>query len=49
MGDDVLHIELRKWADIFIIAPLSANSLAKISNGLCNNLLVNKYKICELN
>ncbi|KAF6016589.1 hypothetical protein EB796_025107 [Bugula neritina] len=39
MGDDVLHIELRKWADIFIIAPLSANSLAKISNGLCDNLL----------
>lgn len=39
-GDTILHIELRKWADIFLIAPLSANTLAKISNGLCDNLLV---------
>lgn len=30
-GDPVLHIELRRWADIFVIAPLSANTLAKIS------------------
>ncbi|TIB74501.1 flavo protein [Wallemia mellicola] len=39
IGDDILHIELRKWADLIVIAPLSANSLAKISNGLCDNLL----------
>jgi phosphopantothenoylcysteine decarboxylase len=38
-GDDVLHINLRNWADIFVIVPLSANTLAKISNGLCDNLL----------
>ncbi|KRT81246.1 hypothetical protein AMK59_4959 [Oryctes borbonicus] len=38
-GDPVLHIELGKWADIFIIAPIDANSLAKIANGLCDNLL----------
>jgi len=38
-GDPVLHIELRKWADVFVLAPLSANSLAKISHGLCDNLL----------
>lgn len=38
-GDPVLHIELRKWADVLIIAPLSANSLAKIANGLSDNLL----------
>ncbi|PKU81245.1 Phosphopantothenoylcysteine decarboxylase [Dendrobium catenatum] len=31
IGDDVLHIELRKWADILVIAPLSANTLAKVS------------------
>ncbi len=42
-GDPVLHIELRKWADLFVICPLSANSLAKLSNGLCDNLLVCKY------
>lgn len=38
-GDPVLHIELRKWADALIIAPLSANTLAKIANGLCDNLV----------
>ncbi|GMS78261.1 hypothetical protein PENTCL1PPCAC_436, partial [Pristionchus entomophagus] len=38
-GDPVLHIELRKWADAMLIAPLDANSLAKISNGICDNLL----------
>lgn len=39
IGDDILHIELRRWSDIVIIAPLSANTLAKISNGLADNLV----------
>lgn len=39
IGDSVLHIELRRWADIMVIAPLSANTLAKIAGGLCDNLL----------
>lgn len=39
LNDGVLHIELRKWADVMIIAPLSANTLAKIAGGLCDNLL----------
>lgn len=38
-GDPVLHIELRKWADVLILAPLDANTLAKLSNGICDNLL----------
>lgn len=38
-GDPVLHIELAKWADIFLIAPLDANTLAKICHGICDNLL----------
>ncbi|ORX49909.1 flavo protein [Hesseltinella vesiculosa] len=37
--DPVLHIELRKWADVFVIAPLDANTLAKMANGICDNLL----------
>lgn len=39
--DPVVHIELRRWADIFVIAPLSANTLGKIALGLCDNLLTN--------
>jgi phosphopantothenoylcysteine decarboxylase len=30
--DPVLHIELRKWADLLLIAPLDANSLVRIKN-----------------
>uniref|UniRef100_T1GMG5 Flavoprotein domain-containing protein n=1 Tax=Megaselia scalaris TaxID=36166 RepID=T1GMG5_MEGSC len=30
-GDPVLHIDLGKWADLFVIAPLDANSMAKLS------------------
>lgn len=39
MDDPVLHIELRKWADLCLIAPLDANTLAKLSSGICDNLL----------
>lgn len=39
LGDPVLHIELRDWADLMVIAPLSAHTLAKISCGLCDDLL----------
>ena len=30
-----------EWADIFIIAPCSINTIAKIANGLCDNMLTN--------
>ena len=36
-----LHIELGEWADIFLIAPLSANTLGKLAHGLADNLLTN--------
>lgn len=39
VGDPVLHIELRRWADVYVIAPLSANTLAKLANGLCDNIV----------
>lgn len=31
-GDPVLHIELCRWADILVLAPLDANTMAKIAN-----------------
>jgi phosphopantothenoylcysteine decarboxylase len=37
--EPVLHIELRRWAELFLIAPLDANTLAKLANGLCDNCL----------
>lgn len=39
-GAPILHIELRKWADLMVIAPLSANSLAKMVTGMCDSLLL---------
>lgn len=37
------HVELGLWADLFIIAPASANTLAKMTNGQCDNLLTAAY------
>lgn len=36
-----LHIELGEWANVFVIAPLTANTLAKLAHGLADNLLTN--------
>ncbi|KAI0342087.1 flavoprotein [Trametopsis cervina] len=38
IGDPILHIELRRWADIVLVAPCSANTLSKIAHGTCDNL-----------
>ena len=37
------HVELGLWADAMIVAPCSANTLGKLANGLCDNLLVAVY------
>ncbi len=37
------HVELGLWADILLIAPASANTLAKCANGICDNLLIATY------
>jgi phosphopantothenoylcysteine decarboxylase/phosphopantothenate--cysteine ligase len=37
------HVEVGLWADLMIIAPASANTLAKMAAGLCNNLLTAIY------
>ncbi|XP_048225460.1 LOW QUALITY PROTEIN: phosphopantothenoylcysteine decarboxylase [Perognathus longimembris pacificus] len=38
-ADPVLHIDLRRWADLLLVAPLDANTLGKVASGLCDNLL----------
>lgn len=37
------HVELALWANFFIIAPATANTLAKMANGICDNLLMATY------
>jgi len=37
------HVELGMWADVLVIAPASANTLAKMAQGLCDNLLLAVY------
>lgn len=37
------HVELGRWADVMLIAPCSANTLAKLSVGLCDNLVCAVY------
>jgi phosphopantothenoylcysteine decarboxylase len=38
-ADSILHIQLRRWAEVFLVAPLDANTLAKLANGLADNCL----------
>uniref|UniRef100_A0A8C8WGA8 Phosphopantothenoylcysteine decarboxylase n=1 Tax=Panthera leo TaxID=9689 RepID=A0A8C8WGA8_PANLE len=38
-SDPVLHIDLRRWADLMLVAPLDANTLGKVASGICDNLL----------
>lgn len=42
-GEWTNHVSLGLWADLMIIAPLTANSLAKIAHGYCDNLLLATY------
>lgn len=42
-----LHITLGEWADLFLIAPLSANTLGKLRHGLADNLLLNTVLACQ--
>jgi phosphopantothenoylcysteine decarboxylase / phosphopantothenate---cysteine ligase len=37
------HVELGLWADVLLIAPASANTIGKMANGLCDNLLLAVY------
>lgn len=44
----ILHIELRRWADVLVISPLSANTMAKIVNGMCDNLLTSVVRAWDV-
>lgn len=37
------HVDLGLWADYFIIAPATANTMAKMANGVCDNILLATY------
>lgn len=41
------HVELGLWADLFVIAPCTANTLAKLANGQSDNLLTTTYLSCK--
>ncbi|MCK6521468.1 phosphopantothenoylcysteine decarboxylase [Myxococcota bacterium] len=45
--DPVLHIELRAWAELLLLAPLDANTLAKLALGLSDNLLTCAFRAWE--
>ena len=42
-GEWTNHVELALWADILLIAPCTANSMAKMTSGICDNLLLATY------
>jgi phosphopantothenoylcysteine decarboxylase len=46
-GEPVLHIRLRRWADLLLIAPLDANTLAKLAGGLADNCLTCVWRAWE--
>lgn len=37
------HVQLGRWADVMLVAPLSCNTLSKMANGACDNLLLATY------
>jgi phosphopantothenoylcysteine decarboxylase/phosphopantothenate--cysteine ligase len=37
------HVDLALWADLMVLAPLTANTLAKMAEGICDNLLLATY------
>jgi phosphopantothenoylcysteine decarboxylase/phosphopantothenate--cysteine ligase len=42
-GDWNSHIDLGMWADLFLIAPATANTIARMANGIADNLLLTTY------
>lgn len=48
-GDMMSHIDIARWADLFLIAPLTANHLNKLSLGIADDLLTTLYLAYEQN
>ncbi len=46
-GEPVPHIQLRRWASLLLVAPLDANTLAKLAGGLCDNCLTCVWRAWE--
>ena len=42
-GEWANHVELALWADVLLVAPCTANSIAKMASGICDNLLLATY------
>lgn len=42
-GEWTNHVELALWADLFVVAPATANTISKMANGACDNLLLAVY------
>lgn len=47
--DRIPHIELRDWADVFLVCPCSANTMAKFATGICDNLLTSVFRAWDFN
>ena len=45
-SNELNHIDYAKWADIYIIAPATANTVNKAANGIADNLLLQTYLAC---
>ncbi len=41
------HVDLGSWADLFLVAPVTASTMGKMANGIANNLLLTTYLSCK--
>lgn len=46
-GEWTNHVDLGLWADLFVVAPATANTMAKMATGVCDNLLLMTYLSCK--
>ncbi len=37
------HVDLGRWADLFLVAPATASTIGKMANGICDNLVLTTY------